>query len=106
MCVTTETVVRPEDDIRAIACRRNLWEFLFQFVRVFDGDFNTGIFFKLLTDLGQAVIAFVTVNPDDQFAFFYFCQCRGGKHHRCQGRQSEDAGASFNFHMSLEFLDL
>jgi hypothetical protein len=32
--VTAETVMRPEDDVRAVAGCRNLREFLFQFVRV------------------------------------------------------------------------
>ena len=74
--------VRPEDNVRAIASCRNLREFLFQFIRMLNGDFNSGIFLEFLTDFSETVIAFIAVNPDYQFTFFDFGESRGGKHHR------------------------
>ncbi|SBG74474.1 Uncharacterised protein [Klebsiella variicola] len=84
LCVAAETVMRPEDDVRAVAGRRNLRELLFQLVRMLYGNFNAGVFFKLFTHFSEAVIAFVAVNPDNQLTFFNFCEGRGGKHHRGQ----------------------
>ncbi|SBM40677.1 Uncharacterised protein [Raoultella planticola] len=104
--IATETVMSPEDDVRAVASRRDLREFLFQLIRVFDGNFNAGIFFKLLTHFGETVIAFVAVNPDDQLTFFNFGEGRGGKHHRSQCRQREDASAGFDFHIPVLFGDV
>ncbi len=95
--------MRPEDDVRAVAGRRNLRKFLFQLVRVFYGNFNAGVFFKLFTHFSEAVVAFVAVNPDNQLTFFNFCEGRGGKHHRGQCRQREDASASFDFHIPVLF---
>jgi hypothetical protein len=36
------------------------------------GDFDTGVFLEFFTHFGQAVIAFVAVNPDNQLTFFNF----------------------------------
>ena len=82
MSVATKAVVRPEDNVRAIASCRNLREFLFQFIRMLNGDFNSGIFLEFLTDFSETVIAFIAVNPDYQFTFLDFGESRGGKHHR------------------------
>ena len=82
---------------------RNLREFLFQLVRVFYGNFNAGVFFKLFTHFSEAVVAFVAVNPDNQLTFFNLREGRGGKHHRGQCRQREDASASFDFHIPVLF---
>lgn len=48
LSVAAKTVMCPEDDVRAIASRGNLWELLFQFVRVLNGDFDTGVFLEFL----------------------------------------------------------
>ncbi len=103
LCVATETVMRPEDDIRAVAGRRNLREFLFQFVRVFNGDFDAGIFLEFFTHFGQAVVAFVAVNPDYQLTFFNFGERRSGDHHCCKGGQCENACASLDIHICHPF---
>ncbi|WP_407192066.1 hypothetical protein [Citrobacter freundii] len=60
----------PEDDVRAVAGRGNLWEFLFQFVRVLNSDFDPGVFLEFFAYFSEAVIAFVAVNPDNQLTFF------------------------------------
>ncbi|MNS98783.1 hypothetical protein D3C72_1331600 [compost metagenome] len=95
--------MRPEDDVRAIARCRDLREFLFQFVRVFNGDFDAGVFFEFLTHFGQAVIAFIAVNPDNQLTFFNFGESRCGNHHCCQGGQCENACASLDLHICHPF---
>ncbi|CZY16394.1 Uncharacterised protein [Enterobacter cloacae] len=104
LCITPETVMRPEDDVRAVTGCRNLREFLFQLVRVFYGDFDTGVFFEFFTHFGQAVIAFVAVNPDNQLTFFNFGESRCGNHHCCKGGQCENACASLDLHICHPFL--
>ncbi|MNL62310.1 hypothetical protein D3C87_1863200 [compost metagenome] len=95
--------MRPEDNVWTVAGRGNLREFLFQFIRVFNGHFNAGVFFEFFTHFGQAVVAFVAVNPDNQFTFFNFGERRCGNHHCCQGGQSENACASLDIHICHPF---
>ena len=82
LSVTAKTVMSPEDDVRAVAGRGNLREFLFQFVRVLNSDFDPGVFLEFFAHFSEAVIAFVAVNPDNQLTFFNLGESRGGKHHR------------------------
>ncbi len=98
--IATKTVMRPEDNIRAVTGRRHLRVLLFQLVRMLNGDLNPGIFLEFLADFREAVIAFVAVDPDHQLAFFNFGKGRGGKHHRRQRGERKDASASFHVHKS------
>ncbi|SAE62397.1 Uncharacterised protein [Enterobacter cloacae] len=91
--------MRPEDNVRTIAGCRNLRELLFQFVRVFYGDFDTGVFLEFFAHFGQTVIALVAVNPDNQLTFFNFGESRCGNHHCCEGGQCENACASLDLHI-------
>ncbi|SAG55397.1 Uncharacterised protein [Enterobacter asburiae] len=101
--VTPETVMRPEDDVRAVAGCCNLRELLFQLVRMFYGNFDAGIFFEFFAHFGQAVIALIAVNPDNQLAFFNFGKRWGGNHHCCKGGQCENACASLDIHICHPF---
>lgn len=70
-----------EDDVWVVVGCCNLWEFFFQFVWVFYGNFNVGVFFKFFIYFSEVVVVFVVVNLDNQFIFFNFCEGRGGKYY-------------------------
>ncbi|MNV28738.1 hypothetical protein D3C71_1199390 [compost metagenome] len=90
--VAAKAVMGPEDDVRAVAGGGNLRVLLFQLVRVFDGHFDAGVFLKLFADLGQAVIAFIAVDPDNQFPFLDLGEGGRGKHQGGQSRKHQCAG--------------
>jgi hypothetical protein len=83
----------PKNDIRTIAGSRDLRELLFQLVWMLNQHFDTGFILKLFTDFGQAVIAFIAVNPDNQFAFFNFSERGRGENQCRQCRKGEGSDA-------------
>ncbi len=90
--IAAEAVVGPEDNVRAVAGGGHLRVFFFQLVRVLDGDLDAGVFFEFLADFGQAVIALVAVDPDDQFAFLDLGEGGRREHQGGQCRECQRAG--------------
>ena len=67
----------PEDNVRAIASCRNLRELLFQFIRMLNGDFNSGIFLEFLTDFSVSTVVLVALGYMMQRCEEVGCQNHG-----------------------------
>lgn len=64
-----EAVVGPDEDVRAVAGGGGLLELVGGAVRVGHLHGDAGVGGEALADLGQALVALVAVDPDDQLAF-------------------------------------
>jgi hypothetical protein len=59
--------MRPKDNIGPLAGLGGRLEFVGQFVRYFDFHRNTRVFLKFFRNFGQAAVALVTPDPDQEF---------------------------------------
>ncbi len=65
--------MRPEDDVRAVAGRRNLRNFSSSLSGC-STETLMPVSFQTFTHFSEAVVAFVAVNPDNQLTFFNFAR--------------------------------
>ncbi len=78
----------PEHDVRSVAGRGKLLKFFFHLVRMSNLDRDPGILGKFFTNFCKAVVALVTVDPDEQFTLFHIRHCRRGQ--RCDCKSSDN----------------
>ena len=77
--------MRPDPDVRTLAGGGGLLEFVRCVFRMLDHDFHAGLFGEFLADLGQAFVALVAIDPDQEGACF-------GRVRHADGGQVADAG--------------
>ena len=105
--------MRPDPDVRALAGGRCLLEFVRRIFRVFDDDLDARLLGEFFADLGQALVAFVSIDPDQEGACFGCVRHADGGQVADAGQGGGDQGgfdeAAFRVregHVNLQYLFL